>query len=176
MNATDDELDCFLELYDPGDEWLAADDDSGEGFNALVADCVLLSDGAYRIVAGTVAGSGGAYELNLEQVELVIEGTLVYGDEVSATLDPGARHYWLFEGDAGDVITISMIAVDEDLDTYLELFAPSGERVRTDDDSGGDSNAQIAEFELPESGAYRILARSYSDSDAGQYELTLTGP
>ena len=69
-----------------------------------------------------------------------------------------------------------MTAIDEDLDAYLELFSPSGERLTTDDDSGGDSNAMISEFELPETGTYRILARGYGGSSAGEYELALTGP
>jgi hypothetical protein len=109
-------------------------------------------------------------------VELEISGTLVYDQVTTAKLEPDDRHYWLFEGQAGDVVTISMIGLDEDMDTYLELFAPDGEQVMVDDDSGGDSNAAILDFELPSTGTYRIVARGYSSVDAGEYELTLTGP
>lgn len=176
MNATDDDLDCYLTLYDPDDDWLTENDDGGEGFNAFIDGYVLPSSGTYRIVASGVGGGSGSYELNLEQVELIVEGTLVYGDEMTATLDPGKRHNWLFEGDEGDVVTISMVALDESLDAYLELFSPSGERLTTDDDSGGNSNAMLSEFELPETGTYRILARGFGGSSAGEYELALTGP
>ena len=44
-------------------------------------------------------------------------------------LEPGTRHHWVFEGEAGDVVSISMLAVSEGMDTYLELFAPNGVRV-----------------------------------------------
>jgi hypothetical protein len=176
MIGTDYELDCYLELYTPNGDLAVDDDDSGEGFDALIVDYVLGYDGTWLIVARGSFGSGGAYELSLEQVELVIEDTLVYGDEVAGTLDTGERHHYLFDGDEGDVVTISMIATDELLDSYLELYSPSGEQVMTDDDSAGESNAQISEFELLESGTYRIVARGYSDYSEGEYELTLTGP
>jgi len=176
MVGTDYELDCYLELYNPAGEFAVEDDDSGEGFDALISDYVLATSGTWRIIASGSFGSGGAYELSLEQVELVIEGTLGYGDEATASLGAGERHHWLFDGEEDDVVTISMTAVGEGLDAYLELFAPSGEQVMTDDDSGGDSNAEISEFALPESGTYRIVARGYEDDDAGDYELALTGP
>lgn len=176
MNEVDELQDCYLELYSPDDVLLTYDDDSGEEFDALIEYYQLPADGTYTIVASSASGMAGEYELVLEQTEMVVEDTLVYGDVVSATLETGKRHHWLFEGAEGDVVTISITATDEELDTYLELFAPDGVRVMTDDDSGGDYNAAILEFELPLSGTYRIIARGYGDYDVGEYELTLTGP
>ncbi|MBE9472987.1 MAG: hypothetical protein IMY75_12895, partial [Chloroflexi bacterium] len=136
----------------------------------------LPADGTYRLVASNALfGMGGAYELTLERTEMVVEGTLTYGETMSATLEPGTRHHWLFEGGEGDVVTISMIAVSEGMDTYLELFAPDGVRVMSDDDGGGEANAEISAFELPMGGTYRIIARGYDDVDVGEYELALTG-
>jgi len=177
MNALDEYLDCYLELYGPNGIALTDDDDSGEGLNALVEYYELPADGVYRIVAGAgMFGAAGAYGLTLERTEMVIEGILTYGETMSATLEPGTRHHWLFEGEEGDVVTISMTTVTEDMDAYLELFAPDGMRVMTDDDSGGDSNAELSAFELPLGGTYRIIARGYDDGDVGEYELALTGP
>jgi len=176
MNEVDELQDCYLELYSPDDVLLTDDDDSGEEFDALIEYYQLPADGTYTIVASSASGMAGRYELVLEQTEMMVEGILVYGDVVSATLEPGKRHHWLFEGEEGDVVTISIMATDEELDTYLELFAPDGVRVEEDDDGGGDSNAEILEFELPLSGTYRIITRGYSDDDVGEYELTLTGP
>jgi len=177
MNALDDELDCYLELYGPDGSALTDDDDSGEDLNALIEYYELPADGTYRIVAQSpLFGVVGAYELTLERTEMVVEGALTYGETVNATLEVGKRHHWLFEGEAGDVVVISMTALTEDMDTYLELFAPDGVRVVTDDDSGGDSNAKIFAFELLLSGTYRIVARGYGDEDVGEYELTLAGP
>ncbi|MBN1978096.1 MAG: PPC domain-containing protein [Anaerolineae bacterium] len=177
MNATDGALDCFLELYGPDGLLLTTDDDSGAGYNALVEYYTLPVDGTYRVVArGGEFGATGAYVLALMQTELVLQGTLAYSDTVDALLEPGTRHHWVFEGVAGDVVGISMAAVSEGMDTYLELFAPNGVRVMVDDDSGAGSDAALVAFELPLSGVYRIIARGHGDDDVGEYELRLVGP
>jgi serine protease Do len=95
---------------------------------------------------------------------------------MKGTLDPGLRHHWLFEGEEGEIVTIYLIAVNGDWDTFLELYAPDGDQVMIDDDSGGDSNAAILGFELPLTGSYRVVARGFSSFDTGEYELTLTKP
>jgi hypothetical protein len=163
-------------LYAPDGVLLTDDDDSGQGFDALIEYYELPSSGDYRVVAlSGLFSAAGKYELTLERTDMVVEGVLSYGDTVDVILEPGTRHHWLFEGRAGDVVTISMTASDEDMDAYLELFAPDGVRVMTDDDGGGDGDAEIAGFELPLNGTYRIIARGYADDDGGEYALSLTG-
>jgi hypothetical protein len=177
MRALDEDLDSYLVLYGPDGQLLTEDDDSGEDLDALIEYYELVADGTYRIVAqGAVYGATGTYELALERTEMSIEGVLAYGDTLEAVLEPGTRHHWLFDGEESDVVTITMRAMTEEMDTYLELFAPDGVRVMVDDDSGGDSDAEISMFELPLSGTYRIVARGYSDDDVGRYRLILSGP
>jgi hypothetical protein len=174
MDAVDDVLDCYLELYGPDDVFLTDDDDSGVGYDALIEYYTLPSDGTYSVVTrGGEFGATGAYTLALELTEMVVQGTLVYDSSVSTTLTPNTRHHWLFEGEEGDDVSISMSG---ELDAYLELFAPNGVRVAVDDDGGGGSDAAIVAFELPLSGTYRIIARGHDDHDVGGYELTLIGP
>ncbi len=177
MNGTDGVLDCYLELYDPEGALLTDDDDSGEGLNALIETYTLPVAGAYRIIArGGEFGPTGTYMLTVARAEMVVQGTLAYSETVEAVLPSGTRHHWLFEGEEGDVVSISMVGVDEGMDAYLELFAPNGVRVATDDDSGPATDAAISEFELPVSGTYRIVARGHSDEDIGRYRLALVGP
>ncbi len=174
MDATDGALDCYLELYGPDGLLLTTDDDSGVEYNALIEYYTLPVEGTYRVVArGGEFGVTGAYALTLAQTEMVVQSTLAYSDTVRATLEPGTRHHLLFEGQEGDVVSISMTAMGEDMDTYLELFAPDGVQVATDDDSGSGSDAAIVAFELPLSGTYRIIARGHADDDVGEYELAL---
>jgi catechol 2,3-dioxygenase-like lactoylglutathione lyase family enzyme len=176
MNATDGVLDCFIEFYAPDGVLLTTDDDSGIGYNALIEYYTLPAEGTYRVVVrGGEFGSTGTYVLALVQTELVVQGTLAYSDTVDALLEPGTRHHWVFEGEAGDVVSISMTAASEGMDTYLELFAPGGVRVMVDDDGGAGSDAAIVAFELPLSGIYRIIARGHDDEDVGEYQLTLMG-
>jgi hypothetical protein len=169
-------LDPYLELFAPYGEQVVIDDDSGGGSNAAIREFALSHTGTYRVVArGYSDVHTGEYQLTLEVAQLEAEGNLIPGQAIVATLEPGSRQHWLFEGESGDIVTISMIALDDDLDAYLELFAPDGEQVATDDDSGGGFNAAILEFELPLTGTYRVVARSYSEYSTGEYELTLTG-
>lgn len=174
MRAADDVLDCYLELYGPEGVFLTDDDDSGARYDALIEYYALPADGVYSVVTrGGEFGVTGVYTLTLELTEMVVQDTLAYGDSVHATLEPDARHHWLFDGEVGDMVDISMRG---GLDAYLELFAPDGVRVAVDDDGGGGSDAAIAAFELPLSGTYRIIARGHDDEDVGEYELTLVGP
>jgi hypothetical protein len=174
MDAADDILDCYLELYGPDGAFLTDDDDSGVGYDALIEYYTLPSDGDYSVVTrGGEFGATGAYTLALELTEIVVQGTLVYDGSVSATLEPNTRHHWLFDGEEGDIVSVSMSG---ELDAYLELFAPNGVRVAVDDDGGEGSDAAIVAFELPLSGTCRIIARGHDDKDVGEYELTLIGP
>jgi hypothetical protein len=173
MSAFGSELDCYLELLSPEGDTLAYDDDSGGSVDALIEYFVLPADGLYRIIASDISGEAGEYELFLRIAQLSIEGTLVPDQTVSAALERGSRHHWLFDGEAGDFVTISMDALAKDLDVYLEVYAPNGELMATDDDSGGDSNAAIIELELTDTGPHRVVARGYNDEQAGAYELTL---
>ena len=173
MNATEGDLDCYLELYSPDGDQLFYDDDSGQALNALIDYFVLPEDGLYRIVASDLSGESGEYELDLEMAQLEVEGNLVPGQAAAATLELAERHHWLFEGEAGDIVNISLASDDDDLDTYLELYAPSGEQVTTDDDGGEGSSAAIWEFELPHTGTYRVVARGYNEEESGDYTITL---
>jgi hypothetical protein len=177
MLASDGDWDTYLELYAPDGAQLTFDDDSGGDSNAAILELELPLTGTYRVVArGYSADQAGDYELTVEKVALEIQGTLVPDKAVTGTLESGVRHHWLFEGEQGEIVTISLIAVSEDWDAFLELYAPNSEQVMVDDDSGGGSNAAILEFELPLTGTYRVVARGFSNIDVGEYELTLTEP
>jgi hypothetical protein len=172
MIGQGDLTDTYLELVGPDEEQLTTDDDSGEGSFALISDYVLQESGTYRITARSYSDQSGPYTLTLDQVEITGE-TIAYGDEASGELtEDTPRQYWFFEGQAGDVVTISMIGEGDLSDTYLELYGPDEMRVATDDDSGGDGSARITDYVLPEDGEYRIAARAYSDQ-LGPYTLTL---
>ena len=50
VERTGGTADMYLELYDPSDALLFADDDSGDGLDPLIADLPLPESGTYRIV------------------------------------------------------------------------------------------------------------------------------
>lgn len=100
-------------------------------------------------------------------------GALFSDSPVTAVLNPNDEHYWTFEGNADEIVTISMVAIDGDLDTFLILLGPGGEYLLDDDDEYGGTDSLISEFQLPESGTFTILARGYDEFTSGTYELTL---
>jgi hypothetical protein len=93
-----------------------------------------------------------------------------YGQTVEDDLTTGQPDIWAFEGKADQVVTIDMSS--NRLDAYLELYGPGGSFLIRDNDGGGDFNARIKTYRLPESGTYAIIAHS-ADDRLGAYELTL---
>ena len=99
---------------------------------------------------------------------------LAYSDVVSGTVAPGARDSWLFDGLAGDVVTITVTATGEQtLDGYIELFTLNAAQLAVDDDSLDGVNPQIVGFELPETGTYRVVVQGYAEEDQGDYQLVV---
>ncbi len=99
-------------------------------------------------------------------------GPIAFGETINADLQPTIHDEWTFTAAAGDYVTISMSS--ETIDTYLELYDPAGTLLTQDDDSGGNLDSLIRNFELPTSGTYVIRARSYGGREPGPYALTLT--
>jgi len=98
---------------------------------------------------------------------------LIYGNMVEGEITESSTSIpYTFEGNAGDVVTISMTA-DEDssLDTYLELLGPDGMLVSENDDGGEGLNSLIVGQPLPEDGVYTIQATRWGGT--GTFVLTI---
>ncbi len=98
--------------------------------------------------------------------------TLDYGESAVGLMQDDDGDVWTFEGQEGDVISISMTA--QALDSYLEVYDPSGDLIEEDDDSGDALNALIEALELEANGTHTIVARTFAGAGRGAYELTLT--
>ena len=97
------------------------------------------------------------------------------GDNLTGTVNPSTdTDYYFFYADGGQRATIRMTKLTPSLDPYLVLYAPDGSEVARDDDSGGNRNALINQVTLPQTGRYRIEAKSYTGSSTGSYSLSLT--
>ncbi len=97
-------------------------------------------------------------------------GDIVNGEFVSNPY----QNEWLFNGNRGDVVTISMTAQTQGVDPRLALLDPDGNVLDQDDDSLGNFNAQIANVTLPVTGTYIIDARA-ANNFPGIYSLELAG-
>jgi hypothetical protein len=86
---------------------------------------------------------------------------------------------FVFLGQSGDVVNITMNNVSGTLDPTLYLVGPSGGLVAENDDAvaGENTNSLIADFTLPETGTYIIIATHFGalyGGTTGNYQLTLT--
>jgi hypothetical protein len=97
---------------------------------------------------------------------------LTYGSVGEGTLGVGQTFGWVFEGSAGDEISISAEALEAtQMDTFLEVFDPNGTRLAGDDDGGDGSNALIEALVLPLDGVYTVEVSSLAGE--GDYVLRL---
>ncbi|NEO15426.1 MULTISPECIES: tetratricopeptide repeat protein [unclassified Moorena] len=91
-------------------------------------------------------------------------------DSSSETLEDNSyynRH--TFEGKAGEQITIELSR--DEVDPYLILIDPDGNRIAKDNNGGEGKNARIT-VTLPTTGTYVILANSYNQQVTGNYTLS----
>jgi hypothetical protein len=95
----------------------------------------------------------------LAQIDATPGGPIAYDQAITGEItNDTSRIGYTFEGSAGDVIVISMVAQDSNLDSYLELYDSSEQMLTYDDDSGGSLNSLIGPYTLPADDTYTVVA------------------
>ncbi len=173
-------LDVALRLVAPnGAEAAYNDDQRGAdlygALDAQIPDHRLPEDGTYTIVVERVAGDGlyslgisrsRSFTLNAEQVTR-LDGGLD---------DAHPRQHWRFEGQAGQVFTLTMRAENGSLDPLLQLYRPDGQLLAWNDDAADSAmgvTAQIVQVALPVGGTYTLDATRFEG--AGDYSIVIVG-
>jgi hypothetical protein len=110
-----------------------------------------------------------------DEADVVIEGELTRRQDVQA---------YLVELEEGDIISIAVVALDDELDPVVRLFEerdyPDDALAENDDhdpddiDLGGTLNSLIFEYEIEDSDEYVIEVGSFGGS-TGEYELYFIG-
>lgn len=99
----------------------------------------------------------------------------------------GSADVWMYEGQAGDVIAIDVLAdrpADRAtaeqrieyflMDTLLAVYAPDGTLIAANDDMDrGLTNSRLSDLTLPEDGKYRIEVRTWANQSGGDYTLLI---
>lgn len=98
---------------------------------------------------------------------IALNESLGAGDEVLS--DGSLFKIYQFQGRAGQKVTIEMRSTD--IDPYMVLFDPAGDKVAEDDDSAGKKDARI-DATLPANGIYTLYANSYEVGESGKFSLT----
>ncbi len=178
MERTDNSnLDSYVELFGPTG-LVGYNDDSNGTLNSRL-EVTLPQTGSYRILAHSYARStSGAYRIRLTLgAPSAMDGDdgrwLSFGQTLRGAISPSTdRDTYYFNAVAGRTVSLRMIERTPSLDSYLELYDPSGSKIAENDDSGGDYNSWLVAT-LPSSGAYRIVARSYNGASSGEYTISL---
>jgi hypothetical protein len=170
-----DQIDTYLELFDPEDRLLTADDDSGGGLNATILDFPVTESGVYKVVVKPSRQEGlqsGIYEISMAVMEdLASTGQLEADQPITRDLLAGEQHTWTFSAEEDTFVTVRMNS--ETLDTYLALYDDTGELLYINDDFFA-KQAAITNFIVPRDGDYRVVARAYSSDENGEYTISLS--
>ncbi|MBI5246675.1 MAG: hypothetical protein HY923_05800 [Elusimicrobia bacterium] len=100
--------------------------------------------------------------------------SLTATDCTSPDREGAPRRLYTFRGTRGQPVTIAMNAIGF-YDSYLDLYGPDGDWLEYDDDGGGDGDARIVNYILPEDGVYTIDAGAYASGSFGSFRLSLSG-
>lgn len=106
------------------------------------------------------------------------EGVIIhYGDTVEGDLTFNEQDNWLFEGDAGQRVVVSLEKYPPDpytfFDPYLTLIGPDGSPMAEDDNRGVGTDALLIGYPLPTGGRYTIQVRAVNPGVEGTYRLSL---
>jgi hypothetical protein len=103
---------------------------------------------------------------------------ITYGETLSGSLDDDHyRQLYVFNGRQGEIVTISMITTEGDLDPYISLVDSTGRGVAFSDDDGDGKAALLDSLHLPITGDYFLIATRFGHeqgSTSGNYQLSLT--
>ncbi|HLY28640.1 MAG TPA: matrixin family metalloprotease [Aggregatilineales bacterium] len=85
-------------------------------------------------------------------------------------------HFWDFDVQAGDTVTITMRASAGDLDPFLIIVDANNHVIAYDDDSGGGKDAQVRNLKFSQGGTYSVAATRFSQAQGnttGTYTLSI---
>jgi hypothetical protein len=107
-----------------------------------------------------------------DELNTTLIDSILLGETVTAVLDdPAAAHNWLFQGTAGQTVTITVTSPVDLADPAVVLLDPTGNIMTQVDDNFGpdDEDVQIT-VTLPQEGTYTIRITTFG---GGEYQITV---
>ncbi len=184
MRAEGGNLDPYVKLADANLVELAQDDNGGGGRDARIAGFTIPETGTYHVIATRFRESegqtAGEFAIQLNGRPGVVGGRaleIMYGATVSGMIDSEQPvEEYVFFGQQGDIISISMERASGDLDSLVTLYDSTRKQIAFDDDEGENQDALLRNFELPRDDMYILVASRYereAGTTSGAYILTL---
>jgi uncharacterized protein YfaP (DUF2135 family) len=136
-------------------------------------------DAANQVTTGGAGISGSSETIPFTPAEVEGAPEIISGQTQRGNISLQNEYdLYVFNGTAGDTVTISMRKTQGVLDTKLFLISPSGFEVADNDDflPGETTDSLIQNFVLPETGRYVIIGTKFGTiygATAGSYEISL---
>jgi hypothetical protein len=175
LHAESAHLDLNLRLKDPDQQVIAEIDNGYAGSTESITDVLLVQPGTYTVEVSDFFRNSGRYSLILslsDRPQYSQGGTIEFGQVLMGHLPADTQHNWVFEGLAGQRITVVVEPAGGILDAIVELRGPDG-RILLELDEGFSGDPEvIAGFALPVTGRHALQVRSFS-SQEGFYTISL---
>ena len=163
VTPLNDNLDLDIWLLNEAIERVAAVDSFAAGDPETI-ETTLAADGRYIVLVRDFNGQPGDYQIALGAAAAATPetgGTLVYGDTIIDTIDPGAAVVWAFEAEIGDVIDVDVRPGDSYSDLVVQLRGPDGRTVLEVDATPAGADESIAGFIIPSAGLWQIVLSEF---------------
>jgi Bacterial pre-peptidase C-terminal domain len=166
-----------IELYDASGALVASASaaDTNANGQALISAFVTTETSIYTVFVSGEERTTGSYIVSYGDgfsYEDMRRGTAPTDQNINGEIARrGLRDVWSIDLNQGDVITVAANSLTLALDPVLELAAPDGSIVATDDNSGGGNDALIASAHAPVSGRYHLRVTGANAVGAGGYTL-----
>lgn len=168
-------VDLTLSLIDPSGNVLVSIDNGYAADPESLTDILLTEDGTYIIEASEFFNEAGRYTVSLllsDEPQFGGGGRMEFGQEINSELVDNGEHNWIFQGTAGQSVTIILTPLNPQLDAILALESPNGEALLELDEGFAGDPEVITGFELEVTGDYIISVYGYA-GHAGNYILSL---
>lgn len=175
LRPEEPQLDMTLTLYGPDRQTISRIDNGYAGSTEAVTDLLLDQPGSYLVEVSEFFQDDGRYTLSFVQSDLPqysTGGRIEFGEALQGELPPRGQQYWVFGGTPGQRVSIVVEPAVSTLDPVLELYGPDGQQLVTLDEGFSGDPELISGFELPTTGEYAILIRSFSQQ-GGTFTLSL---
>ncbi len=181
----EDVLDPSLSILDPSGTVIASNDDHRTSrtdlapHDSLVSGLTLSAAGRYTIeVVSVDASAQGDVEVLVTSGGTPDTQETATPDTISDRVPDNNAYTHDFQATAGETLTISVRATDNQLDPTVSLDDSAGNELATNDDQTTNSalgpyDSEIANFAIPQTGTYTIKITGFAGI-GGSFDLTIT--
>jgi len=164
-------LNPLMEVFDPLGALIA----STSGVQGVIGALQVSETGTYHVFVAGENNTTGTYIVAYGQgfsSEESRRGLTIADQTYSGEItQQGLRETWNLDLNPGDVISAVAGSLDLNFDPVLELVAPDGSIIATDDNGGGRLDALIASATAPIAGRYTLRVTAANALGDGAYSL-----